>query len=80
MFHSVFIDTNRLLRVFEDSPLSHRVIRRRLGDPKRRVVTAVLWGAVAAGLLRQVEPHEVGSAKHSVAVFALSEKVQSWST
>lgn len=79
MFHPVFIGTDRLLRVFEDSPLLHRVIRRQLGNPKRRVVTAVLWDAVAAGLLRQVEPHEVGSAKHSVAVFTLSEKVQSWS-
>lgn len=71
---SVFIDTNRLLRVFDGSPLSHREIRRRLGNPKRCVVTAVLRSAVTAGFLRQVAPHEVGSAKYSVAVFTLTKK------
>ena len=75
MFHSVFIDTDRLLRVFGDSPLSRRTIRRRLGNPKSCVVTAVLQNAVDAGFLRQVAPHEVGSAKYSVAVFTLTKKV-----
>ena len=39
------------------------------GSATERVVTAVLENAVDAEFLRQVEPHEVGSAKDRVAVF-----------
>ena len=72
MSYSIYVDTDRLLRVFGDSPLSHRTIRRRLGNPKRAVVTAVVSRAVQRGDLRRVLPEEVGSAKHSVGVFALT--------
>jgi hypothetical protein len=56
-----------LLVVFRDpSPLSRRKIRNRLARPPHAVLSRVLFDAVKKGVIRRVNPIEVGSGKHIV--------------
>ena len=56
-----------LLAVFKNaSPLSRRKIRNRLKRPSHAVLSRVLFDAVKQGVIRRVNPIEVGSGKHIV--------------
>ena len=54
------ITDTQLLDFFGQSPLSRRKIRRRLGNVPNRVMSAVLFSAIKRGIIRRVDPVEVG--------------------
>jgi len=54
------ISDNDLLSIFKKSPLSRRSIRIRLGQPPNKVVSTVIYSALRRGIIRKVNPNEVG--------------------
>ena len=63
------ITDTQLLNIFKGSPLSRRAIRSRLGFPARSVLSAVLFSAVKRGVLKTVEPIEVGCHKYKMYLY-----------
>ena len=59
------ISDNDLLSIFKKSPLSRRSIRIRLGQPPNKVVSAVIYSARRRGIIRKVNPIEVGYGGHN---------------
>ena len=67
---SVRITDTQLLTIFQASPLSRRMIRRKLGRPANSVVSAVLYSACERGVVHKVRPSDIGSCRHSLHVYA----------
>lgn len=58
------ISDEDIVQIFGPSPLSRRQIRQRLGRPPNKVVSAVIFSTVGRGILRKVNPMEVGYGGH----------------
>jgi hypothetical protein len=67
------ITTQKLLSVFNGSPLATHTIRHRLGKSPKLVAFAI-YRAIDSGHLRRVDPTEVGSGKRKMSVYAPNSK------
>lgn len=68
---SSMITDEQLLNIFGPSPISRRRIRMLLGHPQKKVVSALIYSAVKRGILRVVEPEEVGYNGHRRPCYAV---------
>lgn len=67
------ITTQKLLSVFNGSPLATHTIRHRLGKPAKLVAFAI-YRAIDSGHLRRINPSEVGSGRRKLSVYAPNSK------